>query len=99
MEAAAIWLENVSFGYPGRQVLQEINFTVKKGEHIGIVGKSGCGKSTLLKLIAGLYRMAYEPAGGAGYLCGGTGHGRFRGTGPADCHGQSDCQGRAGFSS
>ena len=53
MEAAAIRLENVSFGYHGSQVLREINFSVQKGEHIGIVGTSGCGKSTLLKLISG----------------------------------------------
>lgn len=57
MEAAAIRLENVSFGYHGSQVLREINFSVQKGEHIGIVGTSGCGKSTLLKLISGLYRV------------------------------------------
>lgn len=57
MEAVAIRLENVSFGYHGSQVLREINFSVQKGEHIGIVGTSGCGKSTLLKLISGLYRV------------------------------------------
>lgn len=34
MEAAAIRLENVSFGYHGSQVLREINFSVQKGEHI-----------------------------------------------------------------
>lgn len=52
---AAIRLENVSFGYHGVQVLRQIDFSVKKGEHVGIVGRSGCGKSTLLKLISGLY--------------------------------------------
>ena len=34
MEAAAIRLENVSFGYHGSQVLREINFSVQKGEHV-----------------------------------------------------------------
>ena len=38
------------------QVLKDINFTVKKGEFITIVGHSGCGKSTLLRIIAGLQK-------------------------------------------
>lgn len=36
------------------QVLQDIHFSVRKGEFICIVGTSGCGKSTLLRAIAGL---------------------------------------------
>lgn len=36
------------------KVLNDINFTVNKGEFICIVGGSGCGKSTLLRTIAGL---------------------------------------------
>lgn len=40
----------------GREVdaLSDINFTVKKGEIVCIVGASGCGKSTLLRAIAGI---------------------------------------------
>ena len=34
------------------QVLKDINFEVKKGEFLSIVGKSGCGKSTLLYLLS-----------------------------------------------
>ncbi len=34
--------------------LQDINFTVKKGESWGLIGKNGSGKSTLLKLISGI---------------------------------------------
>jgi ATP-binding cassette subfamily B protein len=45
--------ENVSFKYSetGREVLSNINFTIKKGSTLGIVGKTGAGKSTLLQLI------------------------------------------------
>lgn len=38
-----------------QEVLQDISFSVKKGEFFGIVGRNGGGKSTLLKLLAGIY--------------------------------------------
>jgi len=41
------------FTYPGesRPILTDINFSLKKGETLGIVGKTGAGKTTLLKLL------------------------------------------------
>ena len=51
----SIIIENLSFAYGGRQLLDNINLSVKPGETVGIVGISGGGKSTLLKLISGLY--------------------------------------------
>lgn len=52
-----IRFENVSFKYPAsdKLVLKNINFTVKKGEHIAIVGENGAGKTTLIKLLLGFY--------------------------------------------
>ena len=47
-----ILFENVGFSYnTSDTVLQDINFTIKKGEKIGIYGKSGGGKSTFVNLI------------------------------------------------
>ncbi|MBS6359625.1 ABC transporter ATP-binding protein [Burkholderia sp.] len=36
-----------------RTVLSEINCTIERGEHVGILGKNGAGKSTLIRLISG----------------------------------------------
>lgn len=52
----SVRLQNVSFGYqPGEQVLRQINFTVRAGERIALVGASGGGKSSLASLLLRLY--------------------------------------------
>jgi ATP-binding cassette subfamily C protein len=43
--------ENVTFGYTGKTILNNVSASFEKGKITGILGKSGCGKSTLLKLI------------------------------------------------
>lgn len=39
-----------------QHALEDISFTVKKGEFFGIVGRNGSGKSTMLKILAGIYQ-------------------------------------------
>ncbi len=47
-------LEQVSFSYEKKPVLQKLSLTLATGELLCVMGPSGCGKSTLLHLIAGL---------------------------------------------
>lgn len=50
-------LENISYGYDGKQILNDISFEVLPSELVCLVGPSGSGKSTLLRLILGLDTM------------------------------------------
>ena len=48
-------LKNVSFGYDiNRNVLENVNISIKKNSTIGILGQTGSGKTTLIDLISGL---------------------------------------------
>lgn len=60
--------DNVSFKYPNSKeaCLENISFSINKGETLGIIGPTGCGKTSLVNLI---YR-AYDPSVGAVYLDG-----------------------------
>jgi len=51
-----IILKDISFAYPSssKNVLEDINLTIKKGSSIGIIGPSGEGKSTLVDVLLGL---------------------------------------------
>ncbi len=47
-------IKNLSFKYPeGKEALKDINFTLRRGEMMSIVGKNGAGKSTFSKVICG----------------------------------------------
>ena len=49
----ALQVADLSFAYTSKTVLKEIDFTIKKGEMLAIVGRNGAGKSTLAMLVCG----------------------------------------------
>ncbi len=50
-------VNNISFSYQTAVTLDDINFSITKGECLAIAGESGSGKSTLLKLLYGEYDL------------------------------------------
>lgn len=55
-----ITCKNLSLGYEGKTVTQNINFSVNRGDYLCIVGENGSGKSTLIKAIL----LLIKPLGG-----------------------------------
>jgi ABC-type multidrug transport system fused ATPase/permease subunit len=63
----AIEFKDVSFSYPtGDVVLKEVNFAVRHGEVVAIIGRTGCGKTTLVSLIP----RFFTPSAGAIFIDG-----------------------------
>ena len=52
-----IRVENATFGYNKEKIIREADFSIKKGEFVGIKGHSGSGKTTVFKIISGLYPL------------------------------------------
>ncbi|MCG7287121.1 ATP-binding cassette domain-containing protein [Cellulomonas sp. ACRRI] len=45
--------DGLTFGYPGRPVLDGVGLSASAGDRVGVVGENGAGKTTLLRLLAG----------------------------------------------
>ncbi|MBN2384435.1 ABC transporter ATP-binding protein [bacterium] len=56
--AGRVEFEQVSFGFDGQPVLEEISFRVEPGETIAIVGQTGSGKTTLTRLINRIFDVS-----------------------------------------
>ncbi len=56
-EGYELKLENVTFRYPGseKNLFENINLTIRRGEKLAVVGLNGAGKTTLVKLLCGFY--------------------------------------------
>ena len=52
-----ISFNNVSFAYETDEVLNKIDFNIKKGEKIALIGPSGSGKSTIIDLLSKFYKV------------------------------------------
>ena len=63
---SVITVENLRYRYPHTKelALDGVDFSVEKGEFIGIIGENGAGKSTLSQAIMGLVPQFYKGAYG-----------------------------------
>lgn len=59
-------VHDLAFAYPSRPVLEDIGFTVAKGDFVAVLGVNGAGKSTLLKCI----NRVLKPSAGAVFING-----------------------------
>ncbi|WP_024559738.1 sugar ABC transporter ATP-binding protein, partial [Franconibacter pulveris] len=56
--------EGLSKYFPGVKALEEVNFSLRRGEIMALLGENGAGKSTLIKALTGVY----QPDGGTVFL-------------------------------
>ncbi|WP_408006795.1 metal ABC transporter ATP-binding protein [Pseudalkalibacillus sp. A8] len=54
MNSSIVSIQNVSFNYQDRRVLENINLEIPEGSFLALLGPNGSGKSTLIKMILGL---------------------------------------------
>jgi ABC-type glutathione transport system ATPase component len=59
------WLSRVVSREPKRYLhaVDDVSFTIRRGETMALVGESGCGKSTVARLVVGLLRPTAAPSG------------------------------------
>lgn len=57
MENLILEMKNITKVFPGVKALDNVNFSVRKGEVHCLIGANGAGKSTLMKVLSGAYRQ------------------------------------------
>ncbi|PID98751.1 ABC transporter ATP-binding protein [Candidatus Saccharibacteria bacterium] len=55
-ESTCILIEHFSIGFGSTRVIDDLSFTVKKGETFGLLGSNGSGKTTTLRSLLGIYQ-------------------------------------------
>ena len=61
MDQALVEIRKISKRFPGVVALDDVGFTINKGEIHALIGENGAGKSTLIKILSGVYQP--EPGG------------------------------------
>jgi zinc transport system ATP-binding protein len=52
----AIEAERVNYKWGNENVLEDITFSIKEGDYVGLIGPNGAGKTTLIKILLGIYK-------------------------------------------
>lgn len=55
MKKNIVEMQGITKNFPGVKALQKVDFTLKEGEVLALLGENGAGKSTLMKILSGIY--------------------------------------------
>lgn len=55
-----ITVEKLSYGFPEKDLYNEISFTLQAGDHCALIGSNGCGKSTLVDMLMDTEKYLYD---------------------------------------
>ena len=66
MAEVALYLDGIGKKIRGKQIVQDLSFTVNQGEVVGFLGPNGAGKTTTIRMIVGLIK----PTAGNIFICG-----------------------------
>lgn len=55
-----IRVENLSYGFPAKDLYNDVSFSLELGQHCALIGSNGCGKSTLVEMLMDTEKYLYD---------------------------------------